>query len=84
MAEFKEYPKRVYPNGPDKPSVRVMDEAEEAAVLKSAPKAGSKPKAPAAPGAPDRKTLIARAKDLGIKKANFMSTADLLAAVHGK
>ncbi len=83
MAEFKEYPKRVYPEGPGSPSVRVHDEAGEAEALKSARKA--KAAAPVtskeASGAPDRASLIAEAKRLGIKKPNFMKTPDLAAAV---
>jgi hypothetical protein len=33
--EFQEYPKHVYPNGPDKPYVEVRSEAEEAEAMGS-------------------------------------------------
>lgn len=96
MAEFKEFPKRLYPNGPARPSVLVLNAEEEAEALGAAarpeegaasepatkPEPASKAKPDAtAEATPDRKALIAAAKEKGVKKPTFMSNADLQEAL---
>ncbi len=87
MTAFKEYPKRIYPDG-KKPSVLVHNAEEEAEALGAQPEEGaaaepaSKPEPKAKPEATiDRKALVAAAKDKGVKKPNFMSNADLQEAI---
>lgn len=78
---FQEYPKWLHFEG--KPSVRVLSRVEEDAVLGGSAdhKSPKPPKASTEHTGVDRRALIAKAKAAGVKKANFLTTEELLKQV---